>query len=623
MNGRSTGKVIASWILCAIFVIMIFKFCGAGPAENPPLQVDYNQFLQMVQTDKFQSVLIQHTAKGGNIVTGCCVKEKSGIDNVAIDKAYVVFTDDPGLLPVLKAKPNIKIIEKPIAEISWLASILLNWFPMLLFLFLWIFIMRKMQGGGGLGGMMNFGKSKAKLDAGQKVTFADVAGVDESKEELIEMIQFLKRPHDFTRLGGRMPKGILLIGPPGTGKTLLARAVAGEAGVPFFSISGSDFVEMFVGVGASRVRDLFENAKKNSPCIIFIDEVDAVGGKRGVFNAGASEHDHTLQQLLTEMDGFDPNVGVIVMAATNRPEVLDPALLRPGRFDRHVIVPRPDVKGREEILKVHARKIPLDKDADLGAVARGTPGFAGAELENLLNEAALKASQKEQKTVTNSDLEEAKDKIIMGGPERKSMIMSADQKKTTAYHEAGHTLVAMFVPGNDPIHKVTIIPRGMSLGLTGTLPEEERHNYTKSYLEALLPMMMGGRCAEEIIFNDISTGASNDIEKATELATNMVKKWGMSAKLGALCYGKDKEHQFLGVQMQGAQDYSEKTAQTIDEEKKTIIDAAYRKAMGVLTANRNILEMLANALLEKETLTGKEVNEIVGQSKIPHPSADG
>lgn len=610
MNQRpSPLQRLVFWLIAGLIFFFIFGiFSGKNQKET---SINYTEFWASVEKGEVMAVIIQ-----GQNIHGTYNK-KAGVEGSQEVNFKTFAPDDPDLIKKLREK-NVAVTAKPEDESPWYMSLLMNWFPMLLLIGVWIFFMRKMSAGGGAGGMMNFGKSKAKRSLGQTVTFADVAGVDESKEELIEMIDFLKDPHKFTKLGGRMPKGVLLIGPPGTGKTLLARAVAGEAGVPFFSLSGSEFVEMFVGVGASRVRDLFENAKKNAPCIIFIDEVDAVGGKRGVaFGGGSNEHDQTLQQLLTEMDGFDPNVGIIIIAATNRPEVLDAALLRPGRFDRHVVVPRPDVKGREEILKVHAKKKPLDKDTDLNAIARGTPGFVGADLENLLNEASLAAAKKDQKNITQKDLEEAKDVAIMQGRERKSLVMSPEQKKTTAYHEAGHTLVAVLVPGNDPIHKVTIIPRGMSLGLTGTLPEEERHNYTKSYLNALLPMMMGGRCAEEIIFNDLSTGASNDIERATELATNMIKKWGMSEKLGALCYGKDRQHEYLGVQIQGAQDYSEKTAQLIDEEKKTIVDAAYQKATDILTANLNVLEALADALLNKETLTGKEVNEIVNKFKIP------
>jgi len=617
MNNTPKRQGLGTGILLAVVVISLINYF-APKKDNHVTEVDYGEFLRMVEADKFQSVVIQHTEKGGSGITGCCVKEKTEKDGPEKNMSYSTFTADPDFLAILKTKPNLKIIEKPIPETSFLAT-LISWIlPALIFVGLYFMMMRKFSPMGGAGGIMNFGKSKAKMSVGHQVTFADVAGVDESKEELVEMIRFLEDPKKFTRLGGRMPKGVLLIGPPGTGKTLLARAVAGEADVPFFSLSGSEFVEMFVGVGASRVRDLFENAKKNAPSIIFIDEIDAIGGKRGMtIGGGRTEQEQTLNQLMVEMDGFDPNVGIIIMAATNRPEVLDVALLRPGRFDRHVVVPRPDVKGREEILKVHARKKPLAENANLTAIARGTPGFVGADLENLLNEAALKAAQKGQETITHNDLEEAKDKIIMGGAERKSMVMSPAVKKVTAYHEAGHTLVAKLIPGNDPVHKVTIIPRGMSLGLTGTLPEEERYNYPKSYLEALLPMLLGGRCAEEIVFKDISTGARNDIEKATELASNMVKKWGMSEKLGPLNYGQDKEHAYLGFQMQGAQDYSEKTAQTIDEEKKQIIDEAYRKATDVLVANRNILEALAGALLEKETLTGEEVNNIVKQFKTP------
>ena len=588
-------------------VLSTFQMGGAT-AER----IDVGKLITQVRSGEVRRIEI----KGDSLL----IELKSGAKEVAQKESGESLSSllkNYGVAP--EAVQGIEVAVKRQSGFGYWISVLLPFLiPFFLIGLVIFFMMRQVQGVNNRA--MSFGQSGAREvtpEAKNRVAFKDVAGLEESKEELREIVEFLKNPKKFTVLGAKIPKGVLLMGSPGTGKTLLARAVAGEANVPFFHIAGSEFVEMFVGVGASRVRDLFENAKKNAPSIIFIDEIDAIGGKRGmIIGGGHTEQEQTLNQLMVEMDGFDPNVGIIIMAATNRPETLDFALLRPGRFDRHVVVPRPDVKGREEILKVHARKKPLAENANLTAIAKGTPGFVGADLENLLNEAALKAAQKEQETITNSDLEEAKDKIIMGGAERKSMVMSPAVKKVTAYHEAGHTLVAKFVPGNDPVHKVTIIPRGMSLGLTGTLPEEERHNYTKSYLEALLPMMMGGRCAEELVFKDISTGARNDIERATELASNMVKKWGMSEKLGPLNYGKDREHEYLGFQIQGAQDYSEKTAQTIDEEKKQIIDKAYRKATDVLAANRNILEALASALLEKETLTGEEVNNIVKQFKI-------
>ena len=489
--------------------------------------------------------------------------------------------------------------------------LLVNWFPMLLLIGVWIFFMRQMQVGGGKA--MSFGKSRARLlnENQARVTFSDVAGVDEAKDELQEVIAFLKDPKKFTRLGGRIPKGCLLVGPPGTGKTLLARAIAGEAGVPFFSISGSDFVEMFVGVGASRVRDLFVQAKKQAPCIVFVDEIDAVGRQRGAgLGGGHDEREQTLNQLLVEMDGFEANDGVILIAATNRPDVLDPALLRPGRFDRRVVVPRPDIKGREGILAVHSRRVPLENDVDIRVLARGTPGFAGADLENLVNEAALLAARNDKEKVNMNDFELAKDKVMMG-TERKSMIISDEEKRNTAYHESGHALVAKLLPGADPVHKVTIIPRGMALGLTQQLPMDERHSQDKQHLLNNVTILFGGRVAEELILDHMTTGAGNDIERATEIAHRMVCEWGMSEKLGPMTFGKKEEQIFLGRDFTQQQDYSESTAVEIDREVRHIIQECYEKAKEILTTHIELLHRVARELLDKEVLDGAEIDVIV------------
>jgi cell division protease FtsH len=500
-------------------------------------------------------------------------------------------------------------------------AVLLTWAPVLLIVGLWIFFMRQMQTGGNKA--LSFGKSKAKLlnTSGKKVTFKDVAGIEEAKEELQEIVEFLKEPQKFQKLGGRIPKGVLLMGPPGTGKTLLARAIAGEANVPFFSISGSDFVEMFVGVGASRVRDLFEQGKKNAPCIIFIDEIDAVGRHRGAgLGGGHDEREQTLNQLLVEMDGFESNEGVILIAATNRPDVLDPALLRPGRFDRRVVVDRPDINGRLGILKVHTRNIPLDENVNLSVIARGTPGFAGADLSNLVNEAALIAARRNKKKVDMGDFEFAKDKVIMG-VERKTMMLTDEEKAITAYHEAGHALVACFTPGADPLHKVTIIPRGRALGLTMQLPTEDKYTYKKNYVEAQIAILMGGRVAEELTQDDITTGAGNDIERATEMARRMVCEWGMS-ELGPLAYGSKDEPVFLGREFAQRADYSQDTAIRIDHEVTRIVQSGYERARAVLTRYREVLDRIARALLERETLDGEEVyntiREMTGQEPPPH-----
>jgi cell division protease FtsH len=496
-------------------------------------------------------------------------------------------------------------------ESPWYMTILISWFPMLLLIGVWIFFMRQMQAGGGKA--MAFGKSRARLqsDQGPKVTFNDVAGIEEAKEELREIIDFLKDPKKFTRLGGRIPKGVLLMGSPGTGKTLLAKAIAGEAGVPFFSISGSDFVEMFVGVGASRVRDLFIQGKRNAPCIIFIDEIDAVGRHRGAgLGGGHDEREQTLNQLLVEMDGFESNEGVILISATNRPDVLDPALLRSGRFDRQVVVPVPDVKGREEILKVHTRKTPLTEGVNLSILARGTPGFSGADLENLVNEAALLAARLGKEKVDMNDFEMSKDKVMMG-TERRSMIISEEERRNTAYHEAGHTLVAKMLPGTDPIHKVTIIPRGRALGLTQQLPIDEKHTYPKDFLMNNLVIFMGGRVAEELVLKQLTTGAGNDLERATELARKMVCDWGMSPELGPLTFGKKEEQIFLGREISQHRDYSEETARKIDLEVKKLILESYQKAQTILAENLEVLHRLAKSLLEKETLDGDSIDRLI------------
>ncbi|MCA9456227.1 MAG: ATP-dependent zinc metalloprotease FtsH, partial [Nitrospira sp.] len=519
----------------------------------------------------------------------------------------------PDLVKVLQEK-SVQIEAKPPEDNPWYITFLLSWGPFVLFLGLWFFLMRQMQMGGNRA--LSFGKSRARLltEEKKKITFADVAGVDEAKEEVVEIIDFLKDPAKFQKLGGRIPKGVLIVGPPGTGKTLLAKAIAGEAGVPFFSISGSDFVEMFVGVGASRVRDLFEQGKKHAPCIIFIDEIDAVGRLRGAgLGGGHDEREQTLNQLLVEMDGFDTTEGVILIAATNRPDVLDPALLRPGRFDRQVVVNRPDVRGRGEILKVHTKKVPVSSDVDLEQIARGTPGFSGADLENLVNEAALWAARLDKKTVDQIDFENAKDKVLMG-VERKSMVLTEEEKRTTAFHEAGHALMAKLLPGTDPVHKVTIIPRGRALGMTMQLPIDDRHSYSKEFLYNTLSILFGGRVAEELIFKSVTTGAGNDIERATDLARKMVCEWGMSEKLGPLTFGKKDEEVFLGRDFGSRRDFSDQVALEIDKEVKRLVVESYERTTRMLTEHIHTLRAIAEALLEKEVLDGIEIEKIVQQS---------
>jgi cell division protease FtsH len=580
-------------------MILLFNLFNKQKPVNEKL--NYSDFMVSVEGGKVASVVIQ-----GNEVIG---KYTDG-------KEFRTYKPVDAKLSEKLLEKNITVSARPEEEkFSWF-SIFISWFPLILLVGVWIFFMRQMQAGGGKA--MSFGKSRAKLltETQGRITFEDVAGIDEAKEELGEIISFLKDPKKFTKLGGRIPKGVLLMGPPGTGKTLLARAIAGEAGVPFFSISGSDFVEMFVGVGASRVRDLFVQGKKSAPCIIFIDEIDAVGRHRGAgLGGGHDEREQTLNQLLVEMDGFESNEGVILIAATNRPDVLDPALLRPGRFDRQVVVPRPDVKGREEILRVHAKKTPLSPDVDLAVIARGTPGFSGADLSNVVNEAALLAARKEKSSVDMSDFDDAKDKVLMG-VERRSMVISDEEKKNTAYHEAGHTLVAKLIPGTDPVHKVSIIPRGMALGVTMQLPTEDKHSYSREVLLNKIAVLMGGRAAEEIIFNTMTTGAGNDIERATEIARKMVCEWGMSDKLGPVSFGKKDEQIFLGREMSTHKNYSEATAVEIDTEIRRIVDQNYRRVHHLLSENIAILHELSLQLVEKENLSGVEVDEIIRQAGV-------
>ncbi len=593
-------KNLALWLVISLMMVMLFQIFKQP--DKSSASVGYSDFLSMVESGSVSSVTIQ----GDNI---------SGMSAQGPFKTYT--PKDPEMIGLLRSK-GVKISVKPQEDSSWF-QVLLSWVPMLLLIGVWIFFMRQMQAGGGKA--MSFGKSRAKLmtDSQEKVTFEDVAGIEEAKEELEEIVEFLRDPKKFTRLGGRIPKGVLLVGSPGTGKTLLARAIAGEADVPFFSISGSEFVEMFVGVGASRVRDLFVQGKKNAPCIIFIDEIDAVGRHRGAgLGGGHDEREQTLNQLLVEMDGFESNEGVILISATNRPDVLDPALLRPGRFDRQVVVPIPDIKGREGIVKVHLKKKVVSKDVDATILARGTPGFTGADIENMINEAALMAARRGKDSVDMVDFEDAKDKVLMGA-ERKSMIISDEEKKITAYHESGHTLVAKLLPNTDPIHKVTIIPRGRALGLTMQLPEDEKHTYPKDYLLSNIAILMGGRAAEEIVLNMQTTGAGNDIEKASDLARKMVCDYGMNEDLGPLAFGKGEEQIFLGREISQHRDYSELTAQKIDDEVRNIVNSAYEKASKLIKDNVDTLHTMAKALLEKETLDGKAIDEIMGIKEEPAP----
>jgi cell division protease FtsH len=590
-------KNLALWLVISLMVIMLFQVFKQP--DRTSTAIGYSDFLSMVESGSVIQVVIE-----GQDITGTSSQGPF--------KTYA--PQDNELISILR-RNNVKISVKPEESSQWF-QIFISSIPMLLLLGIWIFFLRQMQAGGGKA--LSFGKSRARLmsDSQEKVTFEDVAGIDEAKEELQEIIEFLRDPKKFTRLGGRIPKGVLLVGAPGSGKTLLARAIAGEAGVPFFSISGSDFVEMFVGVGASRVRDLFIQGKKNAPCIIFIDEIDAVGRHRGAgLGGGHDEREQTLNQLLVEMDGFESNEGVILISATNRPDVLDPALLRPGRFDRQIVVPVPDIRGREGILKVHTKKTILSDNVDITVLARGTPGFTGADLENMVNEAALMAARRGKDKVEMLDFEDAKDKVLMG-TERRSMIISNEEKKATAYHESGHTLVAKLLPDTDPIHKVTIIPRGRALGLTQQLPLDEKHTYPKDYLLNNICILMGGRAAEELVLNIKTTGAGNDIEKATEIARKMVCDYGMSDKLGPLTFGKKEEQIFLGREISQHRDYSEDTAQMIDQEVRDIISSAYNKTHKLIEDNLDKLHAMANALLEKETLEGQDIDNIMaGQSE--------
>ncbi len=604
MNPRV--KNLALWIVVGLFMILLFNLFNTAsrPIED---EIIFSDFMSKVEKSEVSEVTITESYISGILKDGT--------------KFKTYMTDFPDLVSILR-KEDVRIAAKPPELPPWYMTFLMTWGPFILFIGLWIFFMRQMQMGGNKA--MSFGKSRAHLlsEEKKKVTFADVAGIEEAKAEVEEIIEFLKDPPKFQKLGGRIPKGVLIIGPPGTGKTLLAKAIAGEAGAPFFSISGSDFVEMFVGVGASRVRDLFEQGKKHAPCIIFIDEIDAVGRHRGAgLGGGHDEREQTLNQLLVEMDGFETTEGVILIAATNRPDVLDPALLRPGRFDRQITVGRPDLRGRLEILKVHTRKIPIDKNVELKLIARGTPGFAGADLENLVNEAALLAARHNKKTVEMVDIEAAKDKVLMG-VERKSMSITEDEKKTTAYHEAGHTLVAKLLPGTDPIHKVTIIPRGRALGVTMQLPTDDRHSYHKEFLYNNIAIMMGGRVAEELVFKNVTTGAGNDIERATDLARKMVCEWGMSEKMGPLTFGKKEQEIFLGREISQHRDFSEDTAIKIDKEVKRLITENYERAKDLITKNMKTLKALAEALLEKESLDAKEIDTIVHPPSSP-PTAAG
>ena len=601
-------KNLALWLVITLMMVMLYNLFNQQQLTQN--DISYSEFLSMVEADQVAEVTIQG--------------QEIRVTDLNRSHFKIYAPQDPALIQRLKDK-GVTINAKPPAESPWYMSVLVSWFPMIVLIGVWIFFMRQMQSGGGKA--MSFGKSRARLlsDQQEKVTFEDVAGIDEAKEELGEIVDFLRDPKKFTRLGGRIPKGVLLMGPPGTGKTLLARAIAGEAGVPFFSISGSDFVEMFVGVGASRVRDLFVQGKKNAPCIIFIDEIDAVGRHRGAgLGGGHDEREQTLNQLLVEMDGFESNEGVILISATNRPDVLDPALLRPGRFDRQVVVSLPDIKGREKILRVHMKRTPIASDVDPVVLAKGTPGFSGADLENLVNEAALLAAKRDKERVDMMDFEDSKDKVYMG-LERKSKVIKEEDRLTTAYHEGGHALVARFIPGTDAVNKITIIPRGRAAGVTWFLPEERDFRY-KDQLEAELAIAFGGRVAEEIVFNRISTGAANDIKKATELAQQMIRSWGMSEALGPLSFAKDEEQVFLGREIAQHRDYSEETARKIDNEINNLVTQSYERARSVLTEHLDVLHKLAEQLLEKETILGAELDELIRQVRpgiqLPEKAAD-
>ncbi len=610
-------KNLAIWLVIGIVLMTVFNQFNQRQATQG--MVEYSEFLDEVKAGRVSKVEIQGRSLNAQTTDG------KRITSYAPPQDIWLVSD---LL-----KSNVKVVAKPEEEQSFLMSIFVSWFPMLLLIGVWIFFMRQMQGGG-RGGAFSFGKSKARMldESTNTVTFADVAGCDEAKEEVGELVEFLRDPSKFQKLGGRIPKGVLMVGSPGTGKTLLAKAIAGEAKVPFFSISGSDFVEMFVGVGAARVRDMFEQAKKQAPCIIFIDEIDAVGRQRGAgMGGGNDEREQTLNQLLVEMDGFEGQTGIIVIAATNRPDVLDPALLRPGRFDRQVVVPLPDIRGREQILAVHMRKVPLAQDVKAEIIARGTPGFSGADLANLVNEAALFAARSNKRVVDMEDFERAKDKIIMGA-ERRTMVMDEEEKKNTAYHESGHAIVGMLLPKCDPVHKVTIIPRGRALGVTMSLPEKDRYSYDKDYCLQLISMMLSGRIAEEIFMHQMTNGAANDFQRATDLARRMVTQWGMSDSMGAMVYGEEEGEVFLGRSMATHRNMSETTMQKVDAEIRRIIDDRYAEARRLLEENRDKVEAMTQALLDFETIDADQIDDVMNNrpvrppkptSRPPKPSADG
>ena len=604
------AKNLILWVVIALVLMSVFN--NFGPRRSGTEQIEYSRFISDVKAGRVQKVVIEGRTIQGVLQTG----ERF--------TTYTPETDNKALVGDL-LENGVVIDARPPEQQSLLMQIFISWFPMLLLIGVWIFFMRQMQGGAGGRGALSFGKSRARLlgEDQVKVTFSDVAGVEEAKEEVSELVDFLRDPAKFQKLGGKIPRGVLMVGSPGTGKTLLARAIAGEAKVPFFTISGSDFVEMFVGVGASRVRDMFEQAKKHAPCIIFIDEIDAVGRHRGAgLGGGHDEREQTLNQLLVEMDGFEGNEGIIVIAATNRPDVLDPALLRPGRFDRQVVVPLPDIRGREQILKVHMRKIPLDRDVEPNVIARGTPGFSGADLANLVNEAALFAARANRRTVDMEQFEKAKDKIMMGS-ERRSMVMSDDEKRLTAYHEAGHAIVGLLVPSHDPVYKVTIIPRGRALGVTMFLPEEDRYSYSKERLESQISSLFGGRIAEELIFGpeSVTTGASNDIQRATELARNMVTRWGLSEKLGPLTYSEEEGEVFLGHSVTQHKTVSDQTQDLIDEEVRNIIDRNYRRSTQILEEQEQKLHVMAGALIRYETIDTEQIKDIM-EGRDPRPPQD-
>ena len=600
----------ALWVIIFLLVLALVTLFQSPGSRNPAQEMSYSQFLSEVEGGRVSSVMISGPEISGSLSDGRLFQSYS--------------PNDPGLVQKLTEK-GVNFSAKPLTDsMPWYLALLINWLPLIIVMAAWFFLSRQMQGAGGKA--MGFGKSKAKLltEAHGRVTFDDVAGVDEAKEDLEEIVEFLRDPQKFQRLGGRIPRGVLLVGPPGTGKTLLARAIAGEANVPFFTISGSDLVEMFVGVGASRVRDMFEQAKKNAPCIIFIDEIDAVGRHRGAgLGGGNDEREQTLNQLLVEMDGFEANEGIILIAATNRPDVLDPALLRPGRFDRQIVVPNPDVIGRERILKVHVRKVPLSPDVDLKTVARGTPGFSGADLMNLVNEAALLAARRGKRIVTMSEFEDAKDKVMMGA-ERRTLVMTEDEKRLTAYHEAGHAICAFNVKATDPIHKATIIPRGRALGMVMQLPERDKLSMSLEQMTSRLAIMMGGRVAEELTFghDKVTSGASSDIEQATRLARMMVTRWGLSPELGTVAYGENQEEVFLGMSVARTQNVSEATAQKIDGEIRRLVEDGYKEAMRILTTKAADLETLAQGLLEYETLSGDEIRELLAGNPPVRDSGD-